>query len=79
MADPNEVSHPVIKVISAIGVFFTTMDWGKAAQAGAFLYTMLLVFEWFWKKLWRPFLISRGWISVDFRYLRDTIRDDTLK
>lgn len=79
MSDPTEVSHPIIKGLSAVGIWLTSLDWSKPAQAGAFLYTMILVFEWFWKKLWRPFLVQRGWITKDFKYLRDTNRDDTLK
>ena len=28
---------------------------------------MLLIGEWFWKKLWRPLLERRGWIKAKKR------------
>lgn len=39
------------------------IPWGNIASMAAAAYTLLLITEWFWKKLWRPFLERRGWIK----------------
>lgn len=39
------------------------IPWGTIASIVAALYTMLLIGEWFWKKLWRPLFERRGWIK----------------
>lgn len=43
------------------------IPWGTIASLVAALYTMLLISEWFWKKLWRPLLERRGWIKAKKR------------
>ena len=48
--DKTEVSWPVGKVISlwmAIGV----TSWAEAASFAAFVYSMILIGEWAWKKI----------------------------
>jgi len=48
--DDNSVAAPVVKVVSvwaAVGI----TSWSEAAAAIAFFYTLLLIVEWFWKKL----------------------------
>lgn len=49
----------VLTVWAAIGI----TSWAEAASFAAFLYSMVLLAEWFWKKLIKPFLIYRGWIK----------------
>lgn len=49
----------VVTVWAAIGI----TSWAEAASFAAFLYSMVLLGEWFWKKLIKPFLIYRGWIK----------------
>lgn len=44
---------------AAVGI----TSWADAASALAFLYTLLLVSEWLWKKAIRPFVESRGWLK----------------
>jgi hypothetical protein len=49
MADESTVGMPVAKVISvwaAIGI----TSWTEAAAFVAFLYSCILIAEWFWKK-----------------------------
>ena len=52
-AAPND---PVLTAILAL-------PWATIAQIGAAMYSLLLVSEWFWKKLWRPLAERRGWIK----------------
>jgi hypothetical protein len=44
-------------------VFVNSVPWSQIAAMVAAAYTMLLIAEWFWKKLWRPILEARGWIK----------------
>lgn len=44
-----------------------SIPWGNIASIVAVLYTMLLITEWFWKKLWRPLFERRGWIKAKKR------------
>ncbi len=62
-----------------------SIPWGNVASMVAAAYTLLLISEWFWKKLLRPFSESRGWIKPKKprimtveeynAYLRDTDAD----
>lgn len=62
-----------------------SVPWGNVASMVAAAYTLLLITEWFWKKLWRPFLERRGYIKPKKprimtveeynAYLRDTDAD----
>ena len=65
MAD-TEIAAPVIKVASAWAVVGAS-SWAEFASTVASLlaafYTMLLITEWFWKKLWRPLLERHGYIK----------------
>jgi hypothetical protein len=44
-----------------------SIPWGTVASMAAAAYTLLLITEWFWKKLWRPFFESRGWLKAKRR------------
>lgn len=35
-----------------------------SASAAALAYSLCLLSEWWWKKLWKPFFISRGWLRA---------------
>lgn len=55
------VALPGAKIASAwLAVGITS--WSDAAAALAALYTVLLILEWVWKKLARPFAERRGWV-----------------
>ena len=62
MDERSNISIPVAKLIS-VWVAFGITSWEKAAAAAAFLYSALLICEWFWKKFWRPVLERAGWIK----------------
>lgn len=44
-------------------IVINSMPWGTIASIAATVYTLLLITEWFWKKLWRPFFVRRGWVK----------------
>lgn len=44
-------------------IAINSIPWGTIASIAAVLYSFLLISEWFWKKLWRPFFEYRGWIK----------------
>ena len=59
--DNNEIHMPVAKAASAIGLAGVT--WSEWAAILAAFYTFLLIGEWLWKRLGRPFAEGRGWIK----------------
>lgn len=44
-------------------IWVNSIPWGTVASIVAVIYTSLLIFEWFWKKLWRPLFERNGWIK----------------
>jgi len=71
MNDNIEISHPVTKVVSAWTAVGIT-SWADAASAATFiasalaaLYTLLLLSEWFWKRVWRPLFARFGWFGLE--------------
>ena len=59
----DDIKHPVAKGISAGAIFLGGMTWGELASMLAALYTLCLLIEWAWKRLFKPLLQSRGWIK----------------
>lgn len=55
MDETQTVTAPLAKIISVWAVFGIT-SWAEAASAAAFLYTLLLIGEWCWKKFLRDWL-----------------------
>ena len=53
------------------GVWYVVMSvpWGTVASIFAASYSLILISEWWWKKLWRPLAESRGWIKPRKRYV----------
>lgn len=73
MSQPDDqISHPILKAASALAIWIGSLSWGERAQIAAFAYTCLLIFDWLWRRLWRPWLIGRGWWRKGSRYLRET-------
>ena len=44
-------------------IAINSIPWGTIAAIAAGFYSFLLITEWWWKKLWRPFFESRKWIK----------------
>lgn len=40
-----------------------TLSWSNIAAALAAAYTLSMLFEFWWKKFWRPFFERKGWIK----------------
>lgn len=60
------IDAPVAKAASAWAAFAASLSitsWTDLAAAAAFVYSMLLIGEYVWKKFLRPLLERTGWIS----------------
>lgn len=55
------VANPEIKIASAWALVGIT-SWADFAAFVAAIYTLILLGEWFWKKVIRPACESRGWL-----------------
>jgi hypothetical protein len=67
-ATKSDVAEQVVAVVMPPSsgpdlILVLALPWATIAQMAAALYTVLLMGEWFWKKLWRPFLERRGWVE----------------
>lgn len=65
-ADTTQAAVDGAKIVS-VWTAVHISSWADAASAVAALYTMLLIGEWTWKKILRPFAETRGWIKRKFR------------
>lgn len=52
---------------AAVGI----TSWADAASALAFLYTLILLTEWLWKRCLRPFCERQGWVKRKMRRKED--------
>ena len=68
----TSVASPALKVVTAWGAIGIT-SWSDAAAALAFIYTLCLLCEWFWKKCGRPFAEKHGWVKRKQRRFTDSI------
>lgn len=81
----NEINHQVAKAIGATAsagagagamVAEKTAEaafafpWAETAAALGALYSLTVLAEWWWKRLWRPLLIRKGWWSPRSPYFR---------
>lgn len=65
------VAQPAIKIVTAWAAVGIT-SWADAASMLAAIYTGLLIFEWWWKKFWRPLFEARGWLKPKKGRSKDT-------
>lgn len=63
MDDASKVNHPGLKLASVGVVWIGSMTWGEIASMLAAGYTLLLIVDWLWKRLGRPYALRRGWIK----------------
>lgn len=63
----NDINMPFAKALSSLGATGSALaakaaelSWSEIAAMMAAVYTSLLIFEWFWKRLWRPILERQG-------------------
>lgn len=58
MHDQNDhIAAPLAKIATAWAAVGIT-SWAEAASFAAFLYSMLLIGEWLWKRLFRPMFVK---------------------
>ena len=61
---PNPIHAPVAKAVSAnVAAFFALNSWSDVAAVLAALYSVLLIVEWVWKRVARPYAERRGWVK----------------
>jgi hypothetical protein len=56
------IASPVLKAATAWGAVGIT-SWADAASFLAFVYTLVLLGEWIWKRAGRRFAERRGWVK----------------
>lgn len=66
----SEVVAPGLKIASAWAAVGIT-SWAEAASFVAFVYTVLLLADFFWKKIGRDFCVRRGWMKPQRRRQSD--------
>jgi hypothetical protein len=58
----NQVSHPALKaaasIVSATFAGFTATEWAALLAAAL---NFLLIVDWVWKRIGKPFAQRRGW------------------
>lgn len=59
----TSVDQPVFKIITVWLAAVGIASWSDAAAALAAFYSFLLIGEWGWNKIGRPFCERRGWIQ----------------
>lgn len=64
-------------MVAALDLFAPT--WSNIAAAMAAIYTFSMLMEWWWKKLWRPMFVRRGWIKEQPLVLTDEERRKVLR
>lgn len=67
----NDIQMPVTKVVSLWALIGVT-TWTEAAAFAGFVYSMILIGEWVWKKILRRIAERRGWVKKRRRGPHDT-------
>lgn len=57
----TDIANPAAKAGVAAAAVVAGLSWGDIASILAAAYTALLIGEWVWKKVLRPFAERRGW------------------
>jgi len=58
----NDIQMPIPKVLSLWAVIGVT-SWTEAAAFAGFVYSLILIGEWLWKKVFRKIAEQRGWVA----------------
>jgi len=66
MIQIDDIQTPVIKIATSWGGVIVT-SWNEIAAILASIYTLILISEWMWKKILRPFLERKGWLKKQYR------------
>ena len=76
----SSVGQPILKILSAWVAAIGISSWSEAASVVAFIYTVGLLTEWWWKRFWRPMLENRGFLKRRYRRRQDfeSLKDGTI-
>lgn len=65
----------VVSLWGSVGMAFHSVEWSKLASTlastAAFVYSLILIGEWWWKRIGRPLAESRGWLVRRMRRRND--------
>ncbi len=59
MNEKNEMMAPLLKIVAAWGAIGIT-SWADASYFLAACLSLVLLIDWFWKRVWRPVLEHFG-------------------
>lgn len=81
MIPDSQVHHPVARGITAVGMtIFAGLSPSTIAAWLAVILNALLIADWFWKRLGRPYAIRHGWYVPRKpraeRYMEPTTKGD---
>ncbi len=74
MEQSTSVNNPIAKAGTALGGAFVVSSWSDIAAFLAAVYSAILLLEWVWKRVGRPFCEQRGWIRRLKRRVDDTLQ-----
>lgn len=64
MNDNTTIAHPIAKAASAVvAAGMAGYSWSEIAAMLAALYTVILIGEWMWKRIVKPFILRRHGIT----------------
>jgi hypothetical protein len=58
----DDINMPVAKVVSLWTLIGIT-SWTEAAAFAGFMYSLLLIGEWLWKRIFRKLAERQGWVK----------------
>lgn len=61
----------VVSLWSMVGAAWAAVDWARLASTTAFLYSLVLLGEWWWKRFGRPAAETLGWVQPRYRRRTD--------
>ena len=77
---PESIAQAVVQNANdSVWVTVMSIPWGTVASLFAATYTLILITEWWWKKLWRPLAESRGWVKPRKRYVLTEAEWDSMQ
>ena len=63
MLEGEDVKYPVVKLASVVAATSVGLSWNDIAAMVATAYTFLLILDFLWKKIGKPYARSRGWVE----------------
>lgn len=65
------INHAAVKAVSAVGVFATIDLWTTVGKVCAATYSVAILAEWLWKRIFKPLALHYGWVRSKSVIIRD--------